>query len=73
MSDLNDEAEDNNSSASEPAADFRRDCDSPKVPCFAQALKESAAVSNGPPRPGMGPCWYVPSGFMPVIFPILGS
>lgn len=69
---LNDPTEASTSSAFGPDASLREGGDMPKEAWVAQALKKSMAVSKGPPRPGMGPCWNVPSGLIPVTVPILG-
>jgi hypothetical protein len=55
--------------------DAARNCSSdiPNSALAAHALKNSVAVSKGPPSPGIGPCWYVPSPLIETIVPILGS
>ena len=70
---LKDEADADSSPAYGPAASLSWSGDRPKSTLLDHALKNSAAVSKGPPRPGMGPCRYEPSSFIPQIVPILGS
>lgn len=68
-----DETEGIMSAAYEPHAS--RNCSSgiPNLVLSDHVLKNSVAVSKGPPSPGIGPCWYVPSAFTETIVLILGS
>ena len=61
------------SAAYGPDAAFSFSSDIPNSALAAHALKNSVAVSKGPPSHGIGPCWYVPSLFIETILPILGS